>query len=204
MRFMDVRDMDVGMAPCRVQRLSYTGDLGYEIYTDAMYQRHLWDVLWAAGAPHGMRPFGMRAMMSLRLDRAFGSWMAEFSPDYTAAETGLDRFIDWAKPVDFIGRGSAEAERQAGPSRRLVTFRVDATDADVQGYEPIWSGGAVVGFCTSGGYAHHSGFSVAMGFLPLKLAAEADSVEIEILGQMRPAQIFRSMPFDPEGLRMRG
>ncbi|MEO0402373.1 MAG: FAD-dependent oxidoreductase, partial [Pseudomonadota bacterium] len=83
MKFMDVAEMNVGMAPCIVQRVSYTGDLGFEIYTSPMHQRHLWDVLSEAGKPHDMTPFGMRAMMSLRLDKFFGSWMSEFSPDYT-------------------------------------------------------------------------------------------------------------------------
>ncbi|CAN0583828.1 unnamed protein product, partial [Ectocarpus sp. 12 AP-2014] len=104
LKFLDVAVMDVGMAPCIVQRVSYTGDLGYEIYCNPMQQRHLWDVLWDAGQPHEMKPFGMRAMMSLRLDKGFGGWMREYSPDYTPAETGLDRFIAWSKPVEFIGR----------------------------------------------------------------------------------------------------
>ncbi|MEK9785274.1 MAG: FAD-dependent oxidoreductase, partial [Gammaproteobacteria bacterium] len=113
-RFMDVKPMTVGMCDCIVQRVSYTADLGFEIYTDAMSQRALWDTLWTEGQKHGMRPFGMRAMMSLRLDKFFGSWLSEFSPDYTAAETGMDRFIAFNKDVDFIGRKAAEAERKQG------------------------------------------------------------------------------------------
>jgi dimethylglycine dehydrogenase len=104
MRFMDVRQLTIGLVTAQVQRVSYTGDLGYEIYVDAMEQRTLWDTLWEAGQTFGMKPFGMRAMMSLRLDRFFGSWMREFSPDYTVGETGLDRFVSWKKNVDFIGR----------------------------------------------------------------------------------------------------
>ena len=204
MRFLDLRHLTVGMADCIVQRVSYTGDLGYEIYCDPMSQRALWSTLWAAGQPHGMTPFGMRAMMSLRLDKFFGSWMAEFSPDYTAAETGLDRFISFKKNDDFIGRAAAEAERDEGPARRLVTFEVDAEDADVQGYEPIWLDGAVVGFCTSGGYSHHAGKSIAMGFLPSDRVDEAPDVQIEILGQMRPARVITEPLFDPTGTIMRG
>ena len=204
MRFLDVRRMVVGTAECIVQRVSYTGDLGYEIYCDAMELRQLWDVLWAAGQPHGMAPFGMRAMMSLRLDKGFGSWMSEFSPDYTPAETGLDRFIAWKKNVDFIGRGPAEAARASGPTRCLATFVVEADDADVQGYEPIWLDGAVQGFCTSGGYSHFAGKSVAIGFLPVERIAEGLKVEIEILGQMRPATLYTTPLFDADGARMRG
>jgi dimethylglycine dehydrogenase len=204
MRFMDVRRLTVGMADCIVQRVSYTGDLGYEIYCDLPSQRALWDALWSAGQPLGMKPFGMRAMMSLRLDKFFGSWLSEFSPDYTAAETGLDRFISFRKPVDFIGRTAAEAERDAGPSRKLCAFEVDADDADVTAYEPIWLDCAVVGFCTSGGYSHHAQKSVALGFVPVERAQEGLEVEIEILGNRRRARLITSPLFDPDGVRMRG
>ncbi|MEM8731484.1 MAG: FAD-dependent oxidoreductase [Pseudomonadota bacterium] len=202
MAFLDVRRMRVGMASCIVQRVSYTGDLGYEIYCDPTEQRHLWDALWSAGAPHGMVPFGMRAMMSLRLDKGFGSWMREFSPDYTPAETGLDRFIHW--DGSFIGRDAALRARETGPARRLSTFVVEADDADVQAYEPIWLDGAVQGFCTSGGYSHHTGQSVAIGFLPSDRIKDGLEVEIEILGQMRPARLIATSLFDSNGARMRG
>lgn len=204
MRFLDVREMTVGMTDCIVQRVSYTGDLGYEIYCDPMGQRALWDALWTAGQQHGMVPFGMRAMMSLRLDKFFGSWMAEFSPDYTAAETGLDRFISFKKDADFIGRSIAEAERAKGPERRLVAFEVDADDADVNAYEPIWLDGTVQGFCTSGGYSHYAGKSIAQGFLPIDRIVDGLQVEIEILGQMRPAKVITELLFDADGARMRG
>ena len=203
-KFLDVVPMTVGMTDCIVQRVSYTGDLGYEIYCDAMAQRQLWWTLWNAGQQHGMVPFGMRAMMSLRLDRFFGSWLSEFSPDYTAAETGLDRFISWKKNADFIGRAAAEAERATPPARRLCAFIVDADDADVHGYEPIWLDGKVVGFCTSGGYSHWAGKSVAQGFLPRERIADGLEVHIEILGQMRPARVVTDALFDADGARLRG
>lgn len=204
MKFMDVRHMTVGMVDCVVQRVSYTGDLGYEIYCDPMAQRALWRKLWEAGQDHGMLPFGMRAMMSLRLDKFFGSWLSEFSPDYTAAETGLDRFISFKKNADFIGRAAAEAEREAGPARKLCAFEVDADDADVNAYEPIWLGGEVVGFCTSGGYSHHAGKSIAQGFVPLDQAHDGLEVEIEILGKMCKARLITTPLFDADGARMRG
>ncbi len=204
MRFLDVRAMTVGMADCTVQRVSYTGDLGYEIYCDAIVQRHLWDVLWQAGQTLGLRPFGMRAMMSLRLDRHFGSWGREYAPDYTAAEVGLDRFIAWSRG-DFIGRAAALADRDAGPARRLCVFDVDAADADVVAWEPIWLDGAVAGFCTSGGYAHWTGTSVAFGFLPAARAVEDGlAVEIEILGDRRPARLRTRPAWDPDGAILRG
>ena len=204
MRFLDVRKMVVGQVDCIVQRVSYTGDLGYEIFCDPMDQRQLWNALWAAGQPHGMAPFGMRAMMSLRLDRFFGSWLAEFSPDYTAAETGMDRFISWKKPAAFIGRAAAEAERASPPDRQLVTFEVDAIDADVVAYEPVYIDGTVQGFCTSGGYSHHAGKSIAFALVPRALVNDGLTAEIEILGSMRPAKIISTPLFDPDGERLRG
>ncbi len=204
MKFLDVRQMGVGRVACLVQRVSYTGDLGFEIYCDAMAQRRLWTALRNAGQPHAMTPFGMRAMMSLRLDKFFGAWLLEFGPDYTAAQTGLDRFISFGKDVDFIGRTAAEAERDTGPARKLVAFEVEALDADVQGYEPIWHAGDVIGFCTSGGYSHHAEKSVAQGFVPPAQAREGLQLEIEILGQMRPATLITTPLFDADGARMRG
>ena len=204
LKFMDVRRMTIGMVDCIVQRVSYTGDLGYEIYCDLPSQRALWDVLWSEGQKHGMKPFGMRAMMSLRLDKFFGSWLSEFSPDYTAAETGLDRFIFFKKEVDFIGRSAAEAERDAGATRKLCAFEVEAEDADVVAYEPIWLDGAVVGFCTSGGYSHHAQKSIAQGFVPTDRAEDGLEVEIEILGKMHKARLITTPLFDADGARMRG
>jgi len=198
-RFMDVRKMTIGMCDCIVQRVSYTGGLGYEIFTDSPNQRALYETLRAAGADLGLRPFGMRAMMSLRLDRFFGSWGREFSPDYTPAETGMDRFISWKKPTDFIGRAAAEHDRRTGPTRKLCAFEVDATDADVVAYEPIWLDGAVVGFCTSGGYSHHAEKSIALGFVPNTRAKKGLEVKIEILGDLRDARLITDPLFTPKG-----
>ena len=187
-KFLDVIELMVGSTACLVQQVSYTGDHGFELYCDPMAQRTLWDRLWEAGKPHGMTPFGMRAMMSLRLDRFFGSWLSEFSPDYTAAETGLDRFISFRKPVDFIGRSAAEAERLTPPERQLVIFEVDALDADVVAYEPVFINGTVQGFCTSGGYSHHAEKSIAFALVPRAAVTDDLQAEIEILGQLRPAK----------------
>ncbi len=195
--------MTIGMADCIVQRVSYTGDLGFEIFCDPMVQRHLFHTLWGAGEPLGLGPFGMRAMMSLRLDRLFGSWGREFSPDYTAAETGIDRFIAWDKAADFVGRAASLAEREVPPARTLAAFVVEADDADVVAYEPIWIDGGVRGYCTSGGFSHHAGKSVALGLIPRELARDGLAVEIEILGERRPARLVTGALFDPEGTRMR-
>jgi dimethylglycine dehydrogenase len=213
MKFMDVRWLDIGTSRALVQRVSYTGDLGYEIYVPADEQRALYHVLAKAGAPLGMKPFGMRAMMSLRLEKGFGSWGREFRPDYMPGETGMDRFVSWKKNVDFIGRAAAEKERADGPARRLCTFLVesdpqDLNQGDVWGDEPIFVDGpkekTVVGFVTSGGFAHYAQKSVAIGFLPADLANEGQQVEIEILGEIRKAVVYTRDLIDPDGTQMRG
>ena len=202
--FMSLRQMEVGLSDATVQRLSYTGDLGYEIYVPAASQGQLFDALMQAGEPFGLQPFGMHAMMSLRLEKSFGSWMREYRPDYLPMETGLDRFVAYDKAADFIGNAAALAERDAGPARRIVTLVVEASDADAWGDEPIWHDGDVVGFVTSGGFAHFVGTSVAMGFLPTALVAAGREVEIEILGERRPARVVDQPLFDPRAERMRG
>ena len=203
LRFLDVREMEVGLVPAVVCRISYTGDLGYEIYVDPVHQVGLYQALAAAGDGHGMKPFGMRAMMSLRLEKSFGAWMREYRPEYTPAETGLDRFVDLRKN-EFIGRDAAMRERDAPPGRRLCTFVVDARDADVWADEPIFAGDEVVGFVTSGGYAHWSERSIALGFVPVELM-EDGGVEftIEILGERRAARLVHEPILDPRGERMR-
>jgi len=116
----------------------------------------------------------------------------------------MDRFISWKKNADFIGRAAAEKERAEGSDRKLCVFEVNAEDADVQAYEPIWLEGKVIGFCTSGGYSHYAGKSIAMGFVPTKAAKDGLEVEIEILGHMRSARLISTPLFDPEGERLRG
>ncbi len=203
-RFMDVREMAVGASDAIVQRVSYTGDLGFEIYVAAAEQAALYETLAAAGGDLGLTPFGMRAMMSLRLEKSYGSWFREYRPDYMPAETGLDRFVRYDKPVEFIGKAAALEERDRGPKRRLCTFVVDADDADVWADEPIWVDNEVVGFVTSGGYAHNAKASVALGFLPVDMIEEGRAIEIEILGERRPARLITAPLFDADGARLRG
>ncbi|MBL4907024.1 MAG: FAD-dependent oxidoreductase, partial [Sneathiella sp.] len=203
-KFLDVKEMDIGTCRALIQRVSYTGDLGFEIYVNSEEQRALYYILREAGEGLGLRPFGMRAMMSLRLEKSFGSWGREFRPDYTPAETGIDRFLLYNKSADFIGKAAVLKEKSDGISRKLCTFIVDALDADVWGDEPIWHEGHVVGFVTSGGYAHYVGKSVAYGFMPVELVAEGVEVEIEILGSFRKACLYTEPLFDSETKRMIG
>jgi dimethylglycine dehydrogenase len=188
-RFLDVKIDEVGLCDAIIQRVSYTGDLGYEIYVNSSQVVSLYQTLNEAGLEFGLKPFGMRAMMSLRLEKGFGSWLREFSPDYTPLETGLDRFVSYEKQADFIGKEAAVAEKQKGASRRLTTFVVGVEDTDVNADEPIWQGDKLVGFVTSGGYAHWSQKSVAIGFVPPEMIIDGADFEIEILGEKRPAKI---------------
>jgi dimethylglycine dehydrogenase len=201
--FMAFGRFDVGTIPAIVGRVTYTGDLGYELWVKPEHQRALFDLLTKEGADLGIRLFGGRALNSLRLEKSFGSWSREYRPIYTPWEAGLERFVSTQKP-DFIGRDAMLRDRDAGPVRKLATFVVDAADADVIGDEPIWRDGKVVGWVTSGGYAHHSRASVALGYVEAGAFDAAAPYEIEIIGETRAARIAAEPLFDPKGVRMRG
>lgn len=201
--FMSVREIDLGMAPVILGRVSYTGDLGYEIWMKSEYQRYLFDAIMEAGREFGISLFGLRALNALRVEKSFGSWSREYRPLYGPLEAGLGRFISYGKPADFIGKQAALAEKASGGAMRLVTLIVDAEDADVIGDEPISLNGEVRGWVTSGGYAHASGVSVVMGYVPREVAEVVSGWQIEILGEMRPAFLQPVPLFDPNGSRMR-
>jgi dimethylglycine dehydrogenase len=203
-KFLDHRAMDIANVPTVINRVTYTGDLGYEIWVRPEYLRRLYQEVKAAGRDFGIIDFGMRALLSLRLEKNFPTWYRELRPIYGPFEAGLDRFIDLAKN-DFIGRGAAVAEKASGGTLRRVSMVVDAADADVLGDEPIWHEGKVVGWVTSGGYAHFVDKSLAQGYVPKELAGELGprEFEIEIIGERRGATIVPEPLFDPEGKRMR-
>jgi dimethylglycine dehydrogenase len=201
-RFMDFREMDVASVPTMVNRITYAGDLGYEVWVRPEYQRRLYDQLMEAGADLGLKNFGMRALLSLRLEKQFPTWYRELRPIYGAFEAGLDRFVD-LKKNHFIGRDAALREKEDGPKLTRVTMVVDADDADVLGDEPIWHDGKVVGWVTSGGYAHYVDCSLAQGYVPRELAGNGSAFEIEILGERRAARLQPEPLFDPTGERMR-
>ena len=203
MRFMAIRRMNLGMAPALVGRISFTGDLGYEIWCNPEYQCYLFDQLMKAGEPHGIRLFGSRALNALRLEKGFGSWAREYRPIYGPVEAGLDRFVAFDKQADFIGKAGVNEERATGGKLRLRTFVIEAKDADAIGDEPIWRDGEVVGWVTSGGYAHGSGVSVALGYVPTELADREAGWEVELLGERLSARIQQVALFDHNGERMR-
>jgi dimethylglycine dehydrogenase len=203
-RFMDIKRIPVGMASALVGRVSYTGDLGYELWCDPASVIHIFDALMTAGDAHGIRLFGSRALNSLRLEKAYGSWAREYRPIYTPLEAGLERFVALGKDADFIGKQAAAADKASGGRLRLRCFVVDAANADVIGDEPIWHSGKVCGWVTSGGYAHGSRLSVAMGYVPRELADHAEGWEIEILGERRSARLQAKPLFDADAKRLMG
>ena len=204
--FMEFRRLEVGLAPALVGRLTFTGDLGYEFWIPASYQRYLFELLLEHGRDLGIRPFGSAALNSLRLEKSFGSWGREYRPIYDPYEAGLGRFV--TKDRDFVGADALKDLQKQSQRRSLRTWVVDVPEgpeaADVLGDEPIWFDDEVVGWVTSGGYTHHSGKSIAMGYIPAELENSGQRWRIEILGVMRDATLASEPIFDPAGERMRG
>jgi len=203
-RFLDIRKLDVGMAPCLVGRVSFTGDLGYEIWMEPEFQRYVFDLIQSQGEDLGLRLFGSRALNSLRIEKNFGSWAREYRPVYGPYEAGMGRFVALKKGADFIGKAAAAAEKESGGKLRLRVFVVEAKDADAIGDEPIRYEGEVKGWVTSGGYAHASGVSVAMGYVAKEIADKQYGWSIDILGETLPAAPQIEPLFDPSAERMRG
>ena len=202
--FMGCGVFDVGLLRTRIGRLSVTGELGYEIhcpaYGHAALRRHLLE----AGAGSDLREIGYNALLSLRLEKSFGIWSAEFTQLYTPGMTGMDRWIAWNK-AEFVGRDAALAERDGnGAARQLVTLEVDADDADASGFEPVWSGDQKIGFVTSGGYGHTVRKSLAMAMVDTEFTAVGTELNVHIVGRQRPARVVAPSPRDPQGLASRG
>ncbi|MCB1449116.1 MAG: FAD-dependent oxidoreductase [Nitratireductor sp.] len=203
MPFMACAEMDVGLVRARVGRLSVAGELGYEIHCDASGHIALRRALLEAGMEFGIREIGFNALMSLRLEKSFGVWSKEFTQGYTAAMTGMDRWIDWQKP-DFVGGDAAIRERDGGGSAKvLVTLEVDALDADASGYEPVWHGGERIGFVTSGGYGHTLGKSLAMALVDRALSDPGTKLSVHVVGVERAASVIAPSPYDPSGKAIR-
>ncbi len=204
-KFMDISEIYIGMAKVLVGRVSYTGDLGFELWCKPEYQCYLFDLLMSAGEDFDIRLFGTRALNSLRLEKNYGSWAREYRPIYSPEECGLSWFVRRDKAADFIGKKAyTELYDNNIAEMRLRTFIVDANNSDPIGDEPIYFEGKAVGWVTSGGYAHASGVSVAMGYVPRELAPEPEGWEIEIIGERRTAKLQFKPLFDPDGVRMRG
>jgi dimethylglycine dehydrogenase len=200
--FMSARMMEVGLAPALVVRLSVTGELGFEVHAPQTYLGSIYDRLAEASAELGLANVGMYALLSLRIEKGFGIWAREFSSDYTAAESGMARFVAYDKPA-FTGREAALRERESPPQRRLVLLEVDDAEADARFYEPIWAGDERVGFVTSAAYGHTCGRSLAMGYLASPAARGDTRLELTVLGERHACWVLGEPPVDPRGARMR-
>ena len=160
-------------------------------------------MLLDAGADHGIAEYGFNALLSLRLEKSYGIWSAEFTQGYTPGMTGMDRWIDWSRD-GFIGREAAIAERDGnGPAKRLVTLDVAADGADASGFEPVWSNGNKIGFVTSGGYGHTVDKSLAMALVDSDFATEGTNLDVHVVGIERTATVIPASPYDPSGAVMR-
>ncbi len=200
--FMGCGSFDIGLLRCKVGRLSVTGELGYEIHCRAGDHATLRRILLEAGADQGIREVGFNALLSLRLEKSFGIWNAEFTQGYTPGMTGMDRWIDWDK--NFTGKAAALAERNGnGPARRLVTLEIAADNADASGYEPVWAGKDKVGFVTSGGFGHITGKSLAMALVDVAHCAEGTDLSVHVVGVEKDAKVIAPSPYDPSGQAMR-
>ena len=187
-----------------VLRVSYTGELGYEIYFPAEFQIALFEQLRATGEDLGLRLAGGRALGAMRIEKGFAAWGRELSPDYHPYESGMGRFVKLDK-ADFVGRDAALRLVQQPLAHRLCALEIDADDADAWGGEPVVAGGEFVGFVTSGGYGHRVGKSLALAYVSDEALQARSDLTVEIIGDARPAvRVAGNAAFDPKGERMRG
>ncbi len=200
-RFRDLRQTFVGGVPVILNRISFSGELGYEIFCRPQYLLRLAEAVETAGADLGYRWYGARTLMSLRLEKGWGVWTLEFRPDFDAVESGMDAFINWKK--DFVGKEATLAIRESGPKQKLITMTIDVEGIDVSNDEAILQEGAAVGYVSSGGYAHRVGKSMAMGYVATEHAAPDTELQVEILGEMYNARVLGGPIYDANGANMR-
>jgi dimethylglycine dehydrogenase len=197
--FFRARHIELAGMRVLALRVSYVGELGYELHHPLELQRVLYDRLVDAGADLGLVDFGYRALESLRLEKAYRLWGADMSADYTPLEAGLERFVAFDKG-DFVGR---EALLARAPKIRLTTLVVDADRADAHGYEPVYVNESLTTYVMAGGYGHTVHRSIALAYLPIEHAAGGGEAEVEILGERRSAQVVGAALYDPSGERLR-
>jgi dimethylglycine dehydrogenase len=201
--WFSAREIRVGSAPVRALRINFVGELGWELHHPIEYQVGLFETLRGAGEDVGLVDFGLRAMDSLRLEKAYRAWGADINTEVTPLEAGLERFVALDKG-DFVGRDALLRQQRAGVRKRLATLDVDALDADCWGNEAVWAGDRVVGITTSGGYGHWLGRSLAVAYVDAELTTPGTRLAVEILGDRRPAAVLSEPPFDPGNHRPRG
>ena len=199
-KFRDIRDTFIAGVPALCVRISFTGELGYEIYVAPQYQLKLFEEIEGAGKELGLKFFGSRALMSMRLEKSWGAWTLDFRPDFTLMESGLDFFVNWDK--DFIGKKAALVDKKNVPIKHLTVIEVE-TETEVTGDEAVMHKGHCISYITSGGYGHSVGKSLAMTYLPVHLINTETELEVEILGSFYKASIVMKTLYDPSGYKMR-
>jgi dimethylglycine dehydrogenase len=190
------------VAGCEVVllRVSFAGELGWEVHCLMDDAPAIWDAVTGAGA----RPFGMWALNSLRIEKGYRAWKGDLTSDYSLLEAGLDRFIRFDKPQDFPGKAALLSERQRGSKKRFAVLTIDADEADAPSMSTVWHDGQVVGEVTSGGWGYRVGASIALAELRPDLAVPGTQVEVEIFGDRRPARVHGDGPlWDPANERLR-
>jgi len=197
-KFRDVREMYVAGVPAIVNRISFTGELGYEVYVAPHFQLKLYEEMEAAGKEFNLKPFGARALMSMRLEKNWGAWTLDFRPDFTAKESGLDFFINWNK--DFIGKESAKKDNS---KLKLTPLIIETEDIDVTNNEAVVKDGKSIGYITSGGFAHHVKKSVAYSYLDEEILKTNEKFQVEINGNFYNSTIIKEPLYDPRGTKMR-
>ncbi|MFZ1469909.1 MAG: FAD-dependent oxidoreductase [Paracoccaceae bacterium] len=186
-----------------LMRVSFAGELGWEIHSKIADTAMVWDAVMAAGQPLGLRPFGMFALNSLRIEKGYRAWKGDLSTDYTVLQGGLERFVDWTKP-EFRGRAALEAEKQRGVTKRFCTLLIEAGDQDPPYMSTIWADGKVVGELTSGYYGHRVGACIGLGMLQADLNVAGQAVEVEIFGTRYRAVVQADQPlWDAKNERIR-
>ncbi|WP_424988110.1 GcvT family protein [Microbulbifer sp. S227A] len=203
-RFMRSRSIEVGGVECLAIRVSFTGDLGWELHCAEADQVRLYAALLAAAAECDGGPVGGRALGALRIEKGYGSWGREYSQEYWPQEVGLDGLIKLDK--EFLHKSAYLAIKDNAPRERLSFFEIDTDhDADASGGEPIFTpDGQSVGRVTSGAYGYSVGKSLAIGYANPRVAGPGDEVEVMILGLPHKARILAAPAFDPKGARLRG
>ena len=198
--YMTAREIHVGHVPTLALRVTYVGELGWEIYCPMEYGQSLWNTLWEAGQPEGLAPVDYRAIDSMRLEKGYRSWGADISPDYTPFEAGLG-FVVRLDKGDFVGREALVQQKAKGIQRKLCCLTLTDPAQVPIGKEPIRLRGKddVVSWVTSAGYGYAVGKSITYSYLPLDLAETGRLLEVEILGERIGAMVEREPLWDPRG-----
>jgi len=201
--FFRMQELDAGSAPVRALRISYVGELGWELHHPLEVQRALYDAIVEAGADLGLVDFGYRALEALRLEKGYRLWGADISADWTPLEAGLERFVKLDKG-EFVGRDALLAQREQGVERRLACLTLDGADVLPTTGEPVLHGEEIVAYVMSGGYGATVEKSIAFAYLPAALAEPGTELAVELLGERVGAQVVEVPLYDPENLRLRG